>query len=188
MSTRILWILLLLASALVALLGYQLGQARGLLGDAYEAASRPRVGSWLPTVAAVTLEGRPITLAPAGTAQVLYFFTPECPYCQSSAPEVQAFYNRLHGTPDIDVEFVGIGGGGDKAVAVEARRRGFGFPVVGLTPKLADLFKARQVPLLLVVGPNGQVRYSKVGVFVNKEDATPLMAALTRTDAGPTAE
>lgn len=63
MSTRILWPLLLAASALVAFLGYQLGQTRNLLVLAYEAASRPQVGSWLPATPAVTVDGQPVTVA-----------------------------------------------------------------------------------------------------------------------------
>lgn len=187
MSTRLLWLLLLVASSLVALLGYQLSQTRTLLVLAYESASRPQVGSWLPTVPLVALDERRVTLARPGTTQVLYFFTPDCPYCQATAPKIRDLYERLtreHGA----LEFLGVGGGDADALSADARKHGLGFPIVRLTPKLADLLGSRQVPLLVALAPDGQVRYSKVGVFVNKDDATSLMAALTRTDAGPTAE
>lgn len=61
MSTMILWLLLLAASALVAFLGYQLGQTRNLLVLAYEAASWPQAGSWLPATPAATADGQCVT-------------------------------------------------------------------------------------------------------------------------------
>ena len=183
MSRALLWCLLLVASALVALLGYQLSEVRGHLTDAYSSASHPQVGSWVPTYATRSLTGSPLVLAPSGVGQVLYFFTPECPYCQQSAPEVRELHTQLQPKVGSRFEFIGVGGGNARLLADEARKRGFEFPIAQMTPKLAHLFKARQVPLLLVVGPDGQVIYSKVGVFKNKDDARPLMAALARTDA-----
>jgi thiol-disulfide isomerase/thioredoxin len=186
MSRTALWALLAVASALAALLGYQLSETRRLLGEAYRAASHPQTGSWIPSIATSSLDGASVTLGRDGATQVLYFFTPECPYCQASAPDVRALHEIL-ARERKQVEFIGVGGGTAADLAAEARLREFRFPIVPMTPKLADLLKARQVPLLVAVSPDGQILYSKVGAFSNKEDATPLMAALTRKDARPLA-
>lgn len=84
-----LWMGLLVACALIAVLAWQNRQLRVQQHWLQTRISTPYDGMYVPRIEATDGDGRRHMLgAPHGPAQVLFFFTTTCPYCQRSAPTV----------------------------------------------------------------------------------------------------
>ena len=156
---------LLAACALVVVLGWQNRTLREAQRDLAERAEYPYVGMFVPAVTARAIDGSTLTLGAPSDTQILYFFTPTCPYCQASIPAVTALAERAHGTELIGVG-PGIGAGATDELRDHARVSGFEFPVVELADDRARaLYRSRDVPLVLVVDRGGQVRYQHIGAL-----------------------
>lgn len=84
-----LWMGLLVACTLIAVLAWQNRQLRVQQHWLQTRISTPYDGMYVPRIEATDGDGRRHLLgAPHGPAQVLFFFTTTCPYCQRSAPTV----------------------------------------------------------------------------------------------------
>ncbi|MEE7547710.1 TlpA family protein disulfide reductase, partial [Xanthomonas sp. Kuri4-1] len=122
--------------------------------------------------------------APSGDAQVLFFFTPACPYCRRSAPRVVEAAQRIAADPPRRVQLLGVCHCTPAQARAYAAEHHFAFPVVTLTDRRTlMLFRARNVPALLALDREGRVRYARVGVFDTKERVQDLLAAVRRMDA-----
>ena len=171
-----LWLALFASAALVVVLGSQNRQLRSELREVRQRAEEPYVGMFVPEVPARTTDDREIVLGRG--AQVLYFFTTTCPYCEASAPAVQALADRLR-EGGSSVELVGVANGPVDETRLYAAEHGFGFPVVALTDvRTLSLYRADIVPTLLVVAPEGRVAYARVGVLDPAVHVTAVTEAL----------
>jgi peroxiredoxin len=147
------------ACALVLVLGWQNRGLRLAQRDLAERAELPYVGMFVPAVTARSVDGSAVTLGAPDDAQILYFFTPTCPFCQASIPAVVALAERARG-----IDLVGVGTGKTEELRDHARVSGFEFPVVELADDRARaLYRSRDVPLVLVVDRSGRVRYQHIG-------------------------
>jgi len=154
---------LLAACGLVVVLGWQNRRLREAQRELAERAERPYVGMFVPAVTARSIDGSTLTLGTPSETQILYFFTPTCPFCQASIPAVVALAERARGIDLIGVG-PGIGAGSTDELRDHARVSGFEFPVVELTDDRARaLYRSRDVPLVLVVDSGGRIRYQHIG-------------------------
>lgn len=182
---------LALASALVVALGWQLHQARENQRWLSQRATQPYIGMYVPRIAMASLDGASRTLGqPERDYQVLYFFTTGCPHCRASAPLVKAIAAQLDAASEGRAEMLGVALDPAAAAGAYAREHGFAFPVIATQDRRsAMLFRARNVPLLLVIGRDGRVRYARVGAINTKEGVNGVLTAVRRKEAsaaGPT--
>ncbi|PPU76405.1 cytochrome C biogenesis protein [Xanthomonas cucurbitae] len=180
-----LWMGLLVACALIAVLAWQNRQLRLQQQWLQTRVSSPYAGMYVPRVEATDARGqRHLLGAPQAQAQVLFFFTTTCPYCQRSAPTVLRAAHQLQANLPGHPQLLGVCQCDPAQAARYAHVHGLDFPVVSLTDRRAlMLFRARNVPLLLAIDGQGRVRHSHLGVFDTTERVQDLVAALRRTDA-----
>lgn len=182
----VVWIALLAASILVALLGWQnrgLRKERDWLTDRV---SYAYPGMYVPALEVRSTSGADLELgAPRGDFQVLYFFTHDCAYCLKSAPTLARTARTLQSDFGSQVSMLGICQCTDDQAREYALRHRFDFPVVTMSDRRnLMLYRARIVPLLLVVDRDGRVRHAIQGVFDTEEQTRGLIAAL-RNRASP---
>ncbi|OQP79316.1 TlpA family protein disulfide reductase [Xanthomonas phaseoli pv. dieffenbachiae] len=180
-----LWMGLLVACALIAVLAWQNRQLRVQQQWLQTRISTPYDGMYVPRIEATDGDGRRHLLgASQGPAQVLFFFTTTCPYCQRSAPTVLRAARELQANLPGRPQLLGVCHCDAAQAARYAHVHGFDFPVVTLTDRRAlMLFRARNVPLLMAIDGEGRVRHSHLGIFDTTERVQDLVAALRRTDA-----
>ncbi|WP_349782843.1 TlpA disulfide reductase family protein [Xanthomonas arboricola] len=176
---------LLIACALIAVLAWQNKQLRAQQQLLQARISAPYDGMYVPRIEVTDTAGQPHLLGVTqGQAQVLFFFTTTCPYCQRSAPTVLRAAQQLQANLPGRPQLLGVCQCDATQAARYAHVHGFDFPVVTLTDRRAlMLFRARNVPLLMAIDGQGRVRHSRLGVFDTTEQVQDLVAALRRTDA-----
>ncbi|RPE77128.1 peroxiredoxin family protein [Vulcaniibacterium tengchongense] len=175
---------LLVATALVIALGLQVRQLRAEQRWLVERASQAYAGMYVPRVAATALDGSRHHLGqPRARSQVLFFFTTTCPYCRASLPLVGSIARQLEAASGGTAQMLGVALDDPAAAAAYAREHALPFPVVALRDRrTAMLFRARKVPLLLVVGADGRVRYARPGVLNSREGVTGVLTAVRGTE------
>ena len=172
-------IALLLSLGLMVVLAWQNRELRQAQVELQKRAFEPYAGMWMPDVATVALDGSAVRLGTAPARyQVLYFFTPSCPYCRQSAPAIRALAERL-APQSAHVQMVGVADGQAEPVRRYAAEQGFRFPIA-LAPdkRTLALFRANSVPLLVVVDAQGRVAYSHVGVLDVEKELEQVLAAV----------
>ncbi|WP_197076471.1 TlpA disulfide reductase family protein [Luteimonas sp. FCS-9] len=176
---------LLGACALVAVLAWQNRELREERRWFVARTTEPYLGMYVPKVEATTLDGASHVLgAPDGAFQVLYFFTPTCPYSRRSLPRVADAARRIAETHGPDAQLLGVCHCTPAQARAYAAEHRLPFPVTTLTDRRhVMLFRARNVPATLALDRDGRVRYARVGAFDTKERVQDLLAALRRTDA-----
>lgn len=180
------WAALFAAAVLIVVLGRQnreLRQDRDWLTDRV---SYAYLGMYVPVVQKRDLAGESAVLgAPAGKAQVLFFFDHTCPYCLKSAPSIALVARRLRAEFGDRVAMIGVCQCDPVQAAEYARTHGFDFPVVTMRERRElMLYRARRVPLLLAIDREGRVRHAVQGVFEGEARTEALFAALRDEEAG----
>lgn len=180
----VLGVALALSTALVVLLALEVRQLREDQRWLVERASEPYFGMYVPRVPVTALDGSTHHLGqPQGRFQVLFFFTTTCPHCRASLPLVKSIAGQLDRVSGGQAQMLGIAHDSPAAAAGYARRHGLPFPVVATSDRrTAMLFRARKVPLLLVVDGDGRVRYSRIGVVNSREGVTGVLSAVRNTE------
>lgn len=181
-------IALLLSLALVAVLAWQNRELRTQRDWLAERATRPYHGMYVPAVPVEGLRGEALTLGGvSGDFQVLYFFTPQCPYCLASVPMVRALAGRLDDAFGDRVQMVGVGDAKAGALVDYVREHRFEFPVAAVSDRRTlMLFRGSSVPLVLVIGADGRVLHSQLGTIDTMDQVGSILAAM-RKDTPPAA-
>lgn len=184
---------LAVSTALVLLLALEVRQLREDQRWLVERASEPYFGMYVPQVPVTALDGSTHRLGqPRGRFQVLFFFTTSCPHCRASLPLVKSIARQLETASGGQAQMLGIAHDTPAAAVAYVREHELRFPVIASQDRrTATLFRARKVPLLLVIGDDGRVRYSRIGVLNSKEGITGVLTAVRDTDppaAAPTEE
>ena len=182
------WIGLVAATALVVVLAQQNRALRAEREWLVERSLHAYEGMWLPQIAATDLDGASLTLGtPTGDAQVLYFFTTHCPYCRRSSAAVSELAATLVRERGVRAQLIGVSLDDAQASGAYARTQGFDFPIAVIADRRTlMLFRAREVPLLLVVGRDGRVRHRQLGAIDTREEVESVLAAVRGTDATAT--
>lgn len=158
---------LLAAVALVVVLSVQNRSLRAEYAALYRRASEPHAGMYAPTFRAVAISGESVTVGKAagGGRQVLFVFTTTCPYCLASLPSWREIAAAVDTVRQPSVRTYGISLDSAEATRAYVRQHKLGFPVVGFPErKLVLLYRARAVPLTMVLDSAGRVLYSRLGV------------------------
>jgi hypothetical protein len=145
------------------------------------ASPRPRFAE-LPAVTLVGPAGEPMRLGPALRAApltVLVFFSRHCHCLDRHEPRLLALYAE---EKDRGVQFFMVDsevGGAREADDLEARRRGYPFPIlVDPGARLADLVGAQYATYSVVLDRDARVRY-RGGIDTDRvslrDDATPFL-------------
>lgn len=176
---------LIVSTILVLLLALQVRQLRTDQQWLSDRVSKAYPGMYVPRVDATALDGSAHRLGqPRDRYQVLFFFTTTCPYCRASLPLVKSIARQLDAASGGHAEMLGVTNDDPAAATAYAREHALPFPVVALQDRrTAMLFRARKVPMLMVIGADGRVRYSHVGVLNSKDGVTGVLTAVRTTDA-----
>lgn len=175
-------ITMLLLGASTAWLGSAHRDLRLQLAEVRAREGMPQVGQWLPEAEVVSYDGkrRKKLGDPRGPrAQVVYFFLPGCPYCRKSEPFVSQLSASLLEQPGL-AEFVPV------SVAPDTPDLRADLPGGVLTmtdERMRGVYRANQVPMLLVLSPEGRIEFSHTGVIA-KDDIIKLWATLQPGKAG----
>jgi peroxiredoxin len=127
-------------------------------------------GSYVPPVPTSTLTGDTLILGapPAGARQVLLVFTTTCPYCRASVPAWRSLAARAHSLSrlgGVAPHVVGLSLDSLPATTHYMDEHGLRFPVTQFpTRRDQALYRARSVPLILVIDADNRVAYSRMGV------------------------
>jgi len=163
--------MLLMGTLIVAVaLLIRVGQAKRTVEESwnelYDYATNPTPGMFVPVYEGVTTAGDTVALGETtpGRRQILYFFTTSCPYCRASVPSWKALAELADSRADAEVFGVAI----DSAHLTPPYQdeHDLTYPVVGMhDQRYAGLFRAGSVPVTMVVNPNGQIAYARLGEF-----------------------
>jgi peroxiredoxin len=161
---------LLVALALVVALGIETRSLRAAYQDLGNRAREPHAGIFVPTFRAATLRGDSLTVGalPASGRQVVFVFTTTCPYCRASLPAWRQLARDVDTARTVRVQVVGVSWDSAEQTRRYAAEQGLTFPIVRFPErKLGVLYRARAVPVTLVLDSTGRVLFGHVGVLTD---------------------
>lgn len=168
------------ALALVALLGTQSRSMRDRIVALERRAFLPYAGMVVPAVKATTLTGDTITIGdpPSGGRQVLLFLTTTCGYCRETLPAWRQLAAALRSSAE-GVEVIGVSLDSPAATVEYVRKESLTFPIVELPDaRMRSLYRAKGVPITLVVGDGGRVLHSRMGALTTQSATDSVFAAV----------
>ena len=172
----------------MVVLARQNGDLRERMARVQRDASWPRAGLFAPTFTAAALDGRSLTVGERGDGgrQLLLYFTTTCPYCRASLPawrELAALADTL-ASPRVEV--IGVVLDSAHRAPAYAAEHVLPYPVVPLaSTKLRSLYRARSVPLVMVVGHDGRVLFARTGVLEDRAAIDSVRRAMTTLRRAP---
>lgn len=143
----------------------------------------PHAGYSVPTFHAVTIDGDSVTVGRANDGrQLLIVFTTECPYCRASVGAWRRIIDAAsREVPRIATLGITLDDGG--SVPEYRREHDLRMPVLVFPDeKLRRLYRARSVPLLVLLDPTGRVLYSRLGALEDEAAIDSVLDALTSPD------
>ena len=176
------------ALALVAVLGAQSRGMRDRIVVLERRAFLPYAGMVVPAVQAMTLAGDTITIGdpPSEGRQVLLFFTTTCGYCRETLPAWQQLATTLRSSAE-GVEVIGVSLDSPAATVEYVRDESLTFPIVELPDaRMRSLYRAKGVPITLVIGDGGRVLHSRMGALTTQNAIDSVFAAVRAPRTEPT--
>ena len=141
----------------------------------------PRPGVFVPTFTASTLDGSSVTIGerPDSGKQVLFAFTTTCPYCLASLPAIREIAAAAVEMQKPSVAMVGIALDTLELARAYAASNALSFPIVEFPArKLRYLYRARSVPIILVLDAEGRIVLGRVGVLTDRAAVDSVLAAM----------
>lgn len=176
------WLATILCAALCVALLLQnrglkdeLGQARRDL----ELLRLPEPGMRVPRVKVAGLDGGVIDIGAVGTAQVLFFLEPDCPYCQASVPTMEYLYAQLQDSVP-GTAFVALSRSSADSLEEFTDEYRVTYPVARSSAGVHAAFRVPGVPVLLIVGHDGIIEYAHYGVFDDPSLADHVVRSVRR--------
>jgi len=161
---------LLVALGLDVALGIETRSLRAAYQDLGNRVREPHAGIFVPTFRTATLRGDSLTvgaLARSGR-QVVFVFTTTCPYCRASLPAWRQLAYDADTSRVMHVQVLGISWDSVEQTRRYAAEQGLTFPIVRFPErKLGVLYRARAVPVTLVLDSMGRVLFGHVGVLTD---------------------
>lgn len=172
---------LLVATALVIVLGRQLNDTRKERDLISKRLRSLQPGAYAPIQQVPTLDGATVALGEVkpGTRQVVFVYNTECPFCLASIPTWQRVADRLRNNPAANVVAVSL----DSVAPTRAyaARHGLRYPSAILVDQRAtNLFRFSSVPQTLVIDENGRVLYSRLGRLDDGPAVDSVLTAVSR--------
>jgi len=145
---------------LVASVGLNVLQASKL--RAFEDGTRLALetGTVAPVLEVTTLDGEPRAIDFSGRTTVLYYFSPECGWCEKNWLNVKAL---IAGTHD-RVRFIGLATSPDVEEYMAERRLGFEV-YTGLSLETVRAYRFGGTPQTVVISPEGIVEHVWAGAY-----------------------
>lgn len=155
-SGRHLGILLVVGAVIIFALGF------GLAGGLAERA--PQIGEPAPAFQVTTIDGQEIRSSDvAGRVLVVNFFATWCEPCRQEAGDLEALWDEYKAR---DVLFIAIAYKDvDAKVREFIQQAGISFPVANSNVNIGRQFGVTGVPETFVIGPDGVLRYKRIGVI-----------------------
>lgn len=179
---RLLIASLMVACALVVLLAGQNGALRSDLRQLRARQLIAQPGDVVSEFRAVSLDGDTITVGDvtSGRSQLLLIFDSECQYCLRTLPHWRAIVEKVSGELSSSVHVVGISLDTlPAATRSYAQRYDLPFPIVFFPDaRTAGIYKAAGVPITIVVGDGGVVRYARAGALPTPEARDSVVQAV----------
>ena len=173
--TRLTYLALFLASALVVVLSIQNQRLKERSQSWSLQAKTLTRGSYVLPVTLLTLSGDSIVLG-EGTRQVLAFLSTSCPFCTASIPAWDWLEDRLSGRADTELVLVSLDSLEATAEFLEESKLGAPVALL-LEPRIRSAYRANTVPQTVVVESNGRVTFSWPETFTTRA-ADSLLASL----------
>jgi peroxiredoxin len=142
-----------------------------------------KAGQSAPTLHLQTLDGRPAELSFTGKATILYYFSPQCGWCERNWLNVKA----LMASTDGRYRFVGISTVPDVGNYLRERRLTME-TYTGVSLENARIYGLGATPHTVVVSEDGRIQYNWPGAYAGKqqtrvEDAFGLVLPGVATSA-----
>ena len=188
LSRRTLVVVVLAVSlVLIVVLARQNRQLRLANVHLFERATRPYAGFTVPEFRTATLDGDSVTLGKLSadeTGQLLFFFTTTCGFCKRTIPTWNALAMRARNDSGSRTAVYGVLLDSGN-VEDYLRTNGVAFPVVRLhDARTLALYRAKAVPLTVLVGPLGRIRFAHFAEFTKPATLDSLHEALRYHGAG----
>ena len=137
-----------------------------LASGASSALAQPKVGAKAPDFTLVSPYGYNLTLSgllSEGKPVILVFFAHYCPHCRAEITQLSGEWPYCPNSDKATVLLVGVSGDeqADRALFEEYRVDGWEFAEA--TQQVAVDYRLMYVPTIVIVGPDGQVKFAKVG-------------------------
>ena len=130
-------------------------------GVRYLSGSDPGLEGVAPTLAVVDLAGEPLDLHDLrGQTVVLNFWASWCGPCRREVPELSRFARER---PEIVVLGLAVDSGDVEEVRSSAKSLGMDYRVALADSKVTGAYNVSVLPTTVVVGPDGEVRATRVG-------------------------
>lgn len=179
------WVLLAAAAALVVALAWQKRSLEQRYARLLERSLNPHPGLFVPAFSAATVAGDSVRIGEPqpGTAQLLFFFTTTCPYCKASLPAWNRIVRATEGIHDVAA--YGVALDSLHLTREYVRERAMTRPIVVLNDRRStSLYRVRRVPLLLLVGEGGRVRFSRIGTLEDPAAVDSVLDAMAPVQSG----
>lgn len=120
----------------------------------------PSAGTSAPVMHVKSLDGEPVTLDFTGRPTILYYFSPQCGWCERNWPNIKALVAATEGR----YRFVGLSTTAD--VADYLATRGLSFEVYsGVDAEAARVYYFRGTPHTVLVSGDGRVEHAWAGAY-----------------------
>lgn len=176
---------LVAASVLVVVLGVQKRrldvEVSRLRADVTRAVREPVRGMYMPAFTTSTLDGAPATIGsvPGEGRQVLFVYTTTCRYCLASLPAWKRIAATVDTLSTATTQVYGVSLDSVEVTRQYARRHALPFPTVRFPDdKLTSMYRARAVPVTLVLNEQGLTMYSRVGQLSEPAAIDSVLAAV----------
>jgi peroxiredoxin len=178
---------LVVAVTLVVVLSGEARTLRAAYKDLAQRTSEPHAGIFVPTFPATTLGGAPVTIGRTTQGrQVLFVFTTTCPFCLASLAQWNRLAQILDTLGATRTSAYGLSLDSVSATRSYAARHSLRFPVIVFPEhKLVFLYRARVVPLVMVLDSVGRVLYARLGVLTNSTASDSILIAVLRAPPRP---
>lgn len=140
----------------------------------------PYIRMWVPEINIETLDGDRVAVGkPQKNYQILFFFSPVCRYCYESLPAISHLVERVDDT----IRIIGISNANLKETSAYVKQHKLEFSVAALADiRTLSLFRARVVPLILIIDNSGRVKHYHRGVLSTQDDVDAILAAVQSYD------
>lgn len=169
-----------IALGLVIFLAWKNQALRSANDALFKRATRPYAGLVVPAFSTVTLDGDSVMIgeSPAGSRQVLFFFTTTCAFCREMVPtwrSVAASLDTLS-TGNVEIYGVALDSADTRGYAAEHH---LNFPIVWLPDwRLVHLYRSKGVPLTVVLSDSGRMLYAHLGGLRSRKQIDSLIAVI----------
>lgn len=175
------------ALALVAVLGAQSRALRQRIIALERRAFLPYTGMIVPPFATRTLDGDTVTIGDpvAGSRQVLFFFTTTCGFCRQTLPAWHTIADSMR-VSDRSARVIGVSLDSLLVTRRFVSEAALSFAVSEMRDlRMRAVYRAKAVPLTLVVGEGGIILYARLGALTTSAAIDSVLTAI-RTQSGPT--